>query len=204
MERIKTEVRKGHIQIKNAALIEYLRHGLLLLLHAVSLSLQELIKKEGGNLLHGYCLRAKSLCSECEVDPKDGFVHIGCVSRCEVLNKIKREEQFCRNELLVLVIDILHKAHSHLRSQGVADFIAILYSNVKLDLIFKNHCEVLKAFSATGPYKNIEFIEDLPMHSVISVIINCSLCTKYLNINLRDRHNLIIKVSLLLLNKTIN
>jgi len=81
-------------------------------------------------------------------------------------------------------------------SRRYDDFIAILASNVRLDMIFENHCEALKAFSATGAYKNIEFIEDLPMPSVVSIMFNCFQFAKYLNINLRDRGNLLIMVSL--------
>ena len=76
------------------------------------------------------------------------------------------------------------------------EFVTVLESNVKLDLIFKNHCEVLKAFSAKGPYKNVAVIEDLPVLAVVSVISNCNMSAKYLNMNLKDRHNLLSKVTL--------
>jgi len=90
-----------------------------------------------------------------------------------------------------------HRTYLNVRRHD--DFIAILASNVRLDMIFENACEVIKAFSTKGPYKNINFIEDLPMQSVISVILNCSLFAKHININLRDRDNLLIKVSIYLL-----
>ena len=268
MEEIKAGVEKRRKEIKHFALAEILRHGLLPLLHTVSMLLQNEIKEklrrmlgehglrplqkdrrnipvEHGqsslpkvicDLLDDYSLRRWPLCPECEVDPKDGFVHIRNTSSQKVFLKITKEHMFCPNELLVLVVDILQDAHRNLCQLGVTDlihdfdkgrtivayfmsvdikvrqyieshcdllnerryddFIAILVSNVRLDMVFENPCEVFKAFSAKGPYKNIGFIENLPMQSVVSIISNCSVFATYLNINLRSRTNLLIKVSL--------
>jgi len=236
MERTKTEVTNYKNQIKHAALIELLRHGLLQLLHVLSKALLEEIEKEISNLLDEYGLRPWSFCAECEVDPKYGFVHIRRVCRQEVIVKIKQEKPFCPNELFVLVVHHLKNLHSNLRGMCAADlilsvkngqtstaflmskdftdrefmdqnldivnermydeFVTVLESNVKLDLIFKNPCEVLKAFSAKGPYKNVAVIEDLPVLAVVSVISNCNMSAKYLNMNLKDRHNLLSKVTL--------
>jgi len=87
-----------------------------------------------------------------------------------------------------------HRTYLNVRRHD--DFIAILASNMRLDMIFENPCEVIKAFSTKGPYKNINFIEDLPMQSVISVISNCSLFAKHIDINLRAKDNLLFRVSI--------
>jgi len=231
MEELKNAVTQQKIKIKHGALIECFRQGLLPLHHEVSRSLQNSIRSS----LSEYGVRPWSLCPECEVDSKNGLVHIGRVFRQEVIDKIDKDTPFCPNELFVIVVHLLRNLHiylcdmvthdlkqidtkeqthvanfmsvnlvkrriidSHrsiLNSRRFDEFVKTLASNVKLNLIFENHCEVLKAFSAKGPYRNIAVIEDLPVLAVVSSISNCVVFAKYLNIDVRTRKELLVKVS---------
>jgi len=232
MEELKNAVTQQKIKIKHSALIECFRQGLLPLHHEVSRSLQNSIRSS----LSEYGVRPWSLCPECEVDSKNGFVHIGRVFRQEVIDKIDKDTPFCPNELFVIVVHLLRTLHIYLCDMGTNglkqmankeqtdvanfmsvdllkrqihdyhrynlnsrrcdEFVKILASNVKLNLIFENPCEVLKAFSAKGPYRNISVIEDLPVLAVVSSISNCGVFAKYLNIDVRTRKELLVKVTL--------